>query len=147
LVGSMTDQGLYPDGEIYRSLLLALAENYKVDIALQILNEMTVRGFEPNLIGYRSLICALCKLDRREEASNLFESMLLQQWSPDEIVWTILIDGLVMEGEPDLCMKFLHAMEARDHAPTYQTYIILARQFPKDEKYVNTSLLVSKLMV
>lgn len=144
LYKSMEDNCLLPDEEIYKSLLLVLAKNYKVDLALFILNEMAVRGFEPSMTGYRLLICALCNLNRREEASHLFESMLPQQWSPDEIAWTILIDGLLKEGEADLCMKFLHIMEAKDYAPTFQALCYFEKSVShRQENCTDTVLLVN----
>lgn len=140
LAKGMGDQRLSPDEEIYNSLVLVYSNYFKVDLALETLNTMTAQGFKPCLIGYRALICALCKIDKMEEAQSIFENMLLQHWNPDEIVWTILIDGLLKDGKPDLCMKFLHIMEAKNCKPTFQTYVILAREVSKEENRIEMVL-------
>lgn len=71
--------------------------------------------------------------------------MLDKQWNTDEIVWTVLVDGLVTKGLPDLCLKFLHIMESRNCCINLQTYVILANELSKVDKSIDTDHLVKRV--
>jgi pentatricopeptide repeat protein len=138
LIENMKERGLCPNQDIYNSILVAHCKNLAVDDALNIFNLMVIRGFELHLSIYKALICALCMASRLGEAQSLFESMLEKEWNNDEIVWTILVDGLLKEGQLDLCMKLLHVMKSRNCILNSHTYVILARELSKLDKSVGT---------
>lgn len=131
LYRSMVGQGLCLNQEAYNSLLLSLLRALKVDLAMGVFKHMSAQHCELHLAGYKALICALCQLHRRKEARIIFENMLTRTWNPDDVVWTVLIDGLLGAGYKDLCMEFLRIMETSHCKPSFQTYIILAREASK----------------
>lgn len=147
LMENMKERGLSPNQEIYESLLVAHCKNLEVDYALKIFDWMAIRGYKPHLPIYKELICALCRASRVEEAQTLFESMLEKEWNNDEIVWTVFVDGLLKEGQLDICMKLLHVMEDRNYILNIQTYEILARELSKLDKSIETHQIADKLRV
>lgn len=106
---------------------------------------MANSGIEAHLSVYAALVSALCRTNRTKEAQNLLESMLEKQWSTDDIVWTVLVDGLIKEGLPDFCLKFLHIMESRNCSINIQTYAVLDRELSKVDKSIETDHLVKRV--
>lgn len=59
------------------------------------------------------MIPVLCKQGKVQEAERLFGNALPSGYNPDEGMWTMLIDGLLKDGENDTCLKQLKAMEKK----------------------------------
>jgi len=127
LVG-MQSANLTPSEDVYTCMIECCYRMKLLKEALRFLDSMVERGYLPRLESYRFIICALCEEGSFHTAKSIFGDMLSKEYNCDEIVWKILIDGLLQNGNTADCSRLLSFMEEQNCHPSSAIYARLTSE-------------------
>ena len=91
----MMEKVFKPDTVMYGSLMDALAQENKIDVALGIWNQVLDNGFQAGVIMHNILINALCFVGKVEEALHVCMEMKQKRCTQNLARCNMLMDGLI----------------------------------------------------
>ncbi|KAJ8551020.1 hypothetical protein K7X08_000390 [Anisodus acutangulus] len=95
----------------------ALCKDGKVDVAVEILNQLSNKGCSSVPITYNTVIDGLSKVGKTELAIELLNEMREKGLQPDIITYSSLVADLSREGKVDEAIKFFHDLAGLDVRP------------------------------
>ncbi|KAF9664106.1 hypothetical protein SADUNF_Sadunf17G0121700 [Salix dunnii] len=113
-------QGLVPNGVTFTTLINGQCKNGRVDLALDIYQQMVTKALKADLVLYNTLVNGFCKGGYFREARKLVGEMTKRGLRPDKFTYTTLLDGQMKNAD-----MLLNAMLNLGVVPDDITYNIL----------------------
>ncbi|CAI0444474.1 unnamed protein product [Linum tenue] len=135
-----------PNVVTYGTLVEGYCRMRRVEIALELVDEMRRKEIKPNAITYNPIIDALAEAGRFKEASGMMEHFLLCETGPTLPTYNALVKGYCKAGDLVAASKILRAMIDRRFIPTSTTYNYFFRHFAKFRKVEEAMNLYTKMI-
>lgn len=128
---------LKPNSFLYTTLLKALGQVGKLDLAFRMLDEMVRNKVKLDTAVYNTLIDALFKAGRKEEAWIILEEMKKNNCKPDIVTYNVMICEYCSEKTFEEAFKILDHME--NVKPNVVSYNVIIGSLCREGKWVEAN--------
>jgi len=119
-----------PDEVLFNSLLGGCAKEFRLDEALQLLDQMRKTGVAPSNFTLSMLVKLMCRCRRLDQAFSMLEDMSKEYNFKINIqVYTCLIQGCFHNGQIDKALAVYNRIITDGLQPDAMTYTVLVRGF------------------
>lgn len=123
-----------PNADSFGIVVCGLCKAQKLEMAIQLTNDMSAGGYAGTLLMYNNLICELCNVNRLDESLELLRKMPDFGLEPTQFTYNSVFGCLCKREDAHAAADFLKVMRECGHVPWIKHCTLLVQQLCKHGK-------------